>query len=131
MGEETDSCALVPVEEVETELIFEPGSKPTGPRKICRVSILNQLAASHIYINPGDPALISQWKLGKTGRRATIAHAIIKIVRERGIVSRHAIGKELRFGQLAIAETLNELVELGFIDEGVIGKTHYFRIAQE
>lgn len=129
-NEKPASGALVPIEEVDSELLFEPGSTPTGPRKICRTSILNQLSESHRYVNPYDPALIAQWKLGKAGRRAKVTDEILKVVRERVIVSRYEIGKELRFGQLTIAETLDTLVELGFLDEGIVGTTHYYRIAE-
>ena len=129
-NEETESLELVPIEEMEAELILEPGSHPTSHRKICRTSILNQLAESHIYTNPGSHALIAKWKLGKTGRRANVTSEILKVIRERGIVSRYEIGKCIKFGQLTIAETLNELVELGFLDEGVVGTTHYYRIAE-
>ena len=129
-NEETVSCELVPVEEVEAELIFEPVTGPNGPRKICRTSILNQLAESHIYTNPGSHALIAQWKRGKQGRRAMVTSEILNLIRECGIVSRYEIGKCIRFGQLTIAETLNTLVELGFLDEGIVGTTHYYRIAE-
>jgi hypothetical protein len=126
-NEETVSCELVPVEEVEAELIFEPVTGPNGPRKICRASIVNQLEENYLSMDHTAHKWI-KWEGSPNTQRAYTNQKILKLIRDRGIISRYHIVQETEISYPNVKLTLDELVEDGLIEKGILGPTHYYRI---
>lgn len=126
-NEEKVSYELVPVEGVEAELIFEPVTSPTGPRKICRASIVNQLEENYLSMDHKALKWI-KWKESPNTQRAHTNQLILKVIRDNGIISRHNIVQTTGISYKNVIHTLDELVSDGLIDEGVLGPTHYYKI---
>lgn len=132
-NEKTDRRALLPVEEVDSELICEPNHAESsligyGFRKICRTSIVSQLNTSHQGIFHTNQDKI-KWNTSPVGKRATVFRTILNVIKSHGIISRYEIMKITGFSLPGVICTLNELVSMGFIEEGRLGRTYYYRIA--
>lgn len=129
-NEEKVSCELVPVEEVEVELIFEPVTGPSGPRKLCRASIVSQLEDHYLSMNHTALKWIKWQKSQKNSRRANAYRRILTLIRDREIISRYDIAQTTKIEYKTVMMTLDELVNYGLIEEGILGPTKYYRMAQ-
>lgn len=131
-NEKKDSCELVPVDEVEAELIFEPNPSESaligyGSRKICRTSIVNQPKESHLELFHTDHSMI-KWKTDR-GKRENDVRAVIDVIKKHGVISRYDISRRTGLNLNTVILTLGELNSMGFIVEGKLGRTYYYRIA--
>ncbi|HEY3426567.1 MAG TPA: hypothetical protein VGL27_17360 [Negativicutes bacterium] len=105
----SEENALVPIHEVEAELIFEPVTSTAGPRKLCRASIVSQLSEHYLSMNHTSHMHI-KWKEAPNTQRAHTNRKILRLIRDRGIISRYCIVKETGISYPNVIHTLDELV---------------------
>lgn len=124
-NEEKVSCELVAVEEVETELIFEPVTGPLGPRKIIRESLVNQIKEAY-------PFTCRQFqvpyigKIKKSKHQRVLDDIILAI--QQGKYTREDVLSRAGHCLLATSKALSELSASGIIKQSMVNRKRYYEI---
>ncbi|HEY3426562.1 MAG TPA: hypothetical protein VGL27_17335 [Negativicutes bacterium] len=125
-NEETESRALVPIEEVEAELVFAHGESQLigyGSRKIVRESIRDQLRKGYKCFDYSVIEIENE-KLTKSESNAL---AVVNVLLD-GIYSKKTIAKKTRLSEAQVGFVLNALRAFGFVEIIKIRKTFYYKI---
>ncbi|HEY3390326.1 MAG TPA: hypothetical protein VGK38_12180 [Prolixibacteraceae bacterium] len=125
-NEETESRELVPVEEVDTELVFDV-PEPLEPRKIIRGSIVNQLREAY-------PFACRQFKgpyVGKVkkSKHQRVLDDVVMAIRQ-GKCTRETVLERTGHCLLATSKALNELAASGILKQSMVNHKWYYEILE-
>ncbi|HEY3390307.1 MAG TPA: hypothetical protein VGK38_12085 [Prolixibacteraceae bacterium] len=127
-NEEKVSCELVPVEEVDTELVFAPQGESQligyGSRKIIRESIRNQLRDGYKCLDYNAVELEDETTLSK---RDSNVLAIVNVLVD-GVYTKKEIAAKTQLTETQIGYVLNVLLKFEFVEIIKIGRTFYYKI---
>lgn len=127
MGNE-ETKSLVPVPEVEAELIFDPSVDKSlvgyGARKILRESLRNQLREGYKCF---DYIAIETGNEPKLTKSESNVLAVVNVLFD-GIYSRKTIAQKAHLSESQAGFVLNALRAFGFVEIIKIRRTFYYKI---
>lgn len=124
-NEETESLELVPIEEVEVDLIFSPAQGESqligyGSRKIIRESLKNQLSGGYKCLDYSAITLENGKKLSKIDSNIL---AIVNLLVDSAHTKKELAAKA-RLTETQVGHVLNILMKFGFV-EMIKSKAHF------
>jgi hypothetical protein len=126
-NEETVSSALVPVEEVEAELILDPRQDSLieyGSRKIIRESLINRLRDGYKCLDYTAIEIENETKLSKHDSNTL---AIVNLLID-GVYTKKEIAVKTRLTEAQVGYVLNVLIKFNFVEMIKIGRAFYYKI---